>query len=116
VFEVPRELIMQCDYLAPPLWGWEDSVAYQLDMFPISDDLQAALERWAREWDTQSFGALAGDDPPGPEVAAHDREGVRLWRLLRAELGPGFRVGLRTLTDDPIWDDAELARLLPDGV
>lgn len=61
---------------------------------PLTDDLRAALQRWADAYDR----ILNHSDPPNSGFAdpskpeAFEAEGMRLWRELQAQWGPNWSV------------------------
>jgi hypothetical protein len=115
---MPRRIYLMTDYESSSLWTDEpEHSMVGLGGLPLSSATKRALEVWsAREWDF-----LAGEesgDPMTEEYEAHDREGLRLWSVVRQELGSDFEVGYAVFDPDPgdvlgaskrvVWDPADL--------
>ena len=105
---VPLKLVT--DYHCAPLWLdstsslWRDTDwvgPIEPEELPLSRELRAALRAWAATYDR----TLNDDYPPdsgfasAAEEAAFEAEGRRLWRALRAELGPSWPVAYFSRAD-----------------
>lgn len=66
---------------------------------PISDDLEADLQEWARVFDAHHDWQQGWDDA---DVAAqHQSTGYELHRRLQTQLGQGYEVELRMWEHEP---------------
>ena len=84
------------DYDCHPLWLVLPDGVKNLDpaTLPISTDLRQTLKDWAASYDkTLNEGDPANSGfPSEAEESQFESTGIRLWDLLRSELGPGFEV------------------------
>jgi hypothetical protein len=111
--ETPKRIVLMCDYGADPLWSGEGGEMLALEYVPLSDETRAALRRWADEWDAlrPSYEPPPPDDP---RMVAHEAEGMRLWKIVREELGSDYLVGFREWANPHIrpvtaWSPEEVA-------
>jgi len=94
-----RSIKLMWDYNCSPLWHHREEDVGDIDpnTLPLSTATKDRLEAWAAFPDAK----LDRNYPPDTvwtdeESAAHEAEGRALWRLLRTELGPNFRVAYRS--------------------
>jgi hypothetical protein len=94
----PKRVVLMCDYTADPLWSGEGGEMLPLEYVPLTDETKTALRRWADEWEAlrPTYEPPPSDDP---RMLAHEGEGIRLWKLVREELGPDYLVGFREWAD-----------------
>ena len=74
--------------------------------FPLTDDLRAAIRRWAEAYDrtlNQDYPPDSGFADPS-EQEAFEVEGVRLWRELQAQLGPDWGVAYYSDRDSKLYE------------
>lgn len=79
------------DYGADPVWAKDGMV--DLDTLPISASLRARLRAWNSQW--EDLLGVAANRYAIVDEDAHKRwrdEGAELARVLRTELGRGYRV------------------------
>ena len=98
------------DYNCWPLWRHrqEDVDNIDPDTLPLSTVTKDRLEAWAAFPDAK----LDRNYPPDTvwtdeETAAHEAEGRALWRLLRNELGSGFRVADHSYKERRVLEEEE---------
>jgi hypothetical protein len=83
------------DYGCHPLWEYSDDASLDLyanpdpTTLPLSKQAIEDLNAWARWFDSfiNLHDPYNSRDVPPEERAAFDREGRRLWKVLREELG-----------------------------
>jgi hypothetical protein len=101
---------LMADYDCWPLWWAGDRAPGNLDpaTLPLGPATLVRLDRWAAAFDAGLDRADPAASPaPSPAaVAAFEREGVALWRRLRAELGPAYQV---------VYHSSRLARVVADS-
>jgi hypothetical protein len=91
-----KQLKVMADYGGTVLWGVGAADVGPIDprALPLTDDLRAAIRRWADAYDR----TLDQDCPPDSgftdpaEQEAFEQEGMRSWRELQAQLGPDWGV------------------------
>lgn len=91
-----KQLRLHADYALTVLWGVhpEELGPFHPDELPLTEDLRAAIMRWAEVYDN----TLDPDHPEdagfktSAEAKAFDEEGLRLWKELQSQLGPDWRV------------------------
>jgi hypothetical protein len=91
-----RTIKLMWDYQCWPLWE-PGSAHYALepDALPLSAGTKERLARWAAIPDAKHelFGHVPAEEVwTEAEIEALESEGRELWRILRSELGQGFRV------------------------
>jgi hypothetical protein len=113
-----RTLKLMTDYNCPPLWESGGDVGpVELDTLPLSPALRKALQAWADTYD----GILNRDDPASSGWArqedrhSFEREGLRLWGALQAELGPAVRIVYHSEMDHRVHEPEEIERGLTEG-
>jgi hypothetical protein len=95
-----RRIKLMPDYEADPVWSDDPDdpgcgCMIELEELPISAELRDRLRRWADAYELNDdwMGVKPADSPWTPQFAAEfEAEGRQLWLLLRAELGPTWRV------------------------
>jgi len=92
---VDKVLKLMPDYQCHPLWKAGGEIGkVSPDELPLANDLRAALRVWASVYDK----TLNQEYPPDSgfasraEEEAFEVEGWRLWRELKTQLGPGYKV------------------------
>ena len=84
------------DYQCWPLWWAEKDQVGNIDpkQLPLSISTQQALLRWADTYDKSLNMEDPASSPPwtAEESANFEKEGLRLWRVLRKELKDNYRV------------------------
>lgn len=113
-----RTLKLMTDYNCPPLWESGGDVGpIELDTLSLSPALRTALQAWADTYD----GILNRDDPASSGWASQEdrrsfeREGLRLWGALQAELGPAVKIVYHSEMDHRVHEPEERARALAGG-
>src|SRR4051812_48442713 len=109
----PQALFVAPDYSADGLWYQSDGAHAYLDDLPLSDETKVALRQWSRWFD----GTLdVREREPGQryfatadEARRFDYESVRLWAVVRDELGPAWPVQYRSGRDPLPRRAAEVA-------
>ena len=112
------------DYESSSLWDPETEYMVRLEGLPLRPETKAALEAWsATLWDflgreREGPGGISISNVSDEELEAHEREGQRLWHLVRDELGDDFEVGYGVLGPDPddpygaikriVWDPSAI--------
>lgn len=104
-----QHIKLMADYECWPLWWAGDAEPGNIDpnRLPLSPATIARLEVWADTFDA----TLNRDDPmassfPSPEASqAFDDEGLALWRQLRDELAPEYKVSYYSLKQRRLFDD-----------
>jgi hypothetical protein len=90
-----------------------------LDQLPLTVETKRALEAWSEDlWGLFDADLSQAGDLRDREQA-HARQGLRLWRAVRDELGPGFEVGYAVFDPHPedefaatkriVWDPKDLS-------
>ena len=94
---MPKRIKLMADYGCDPLWWMVGSgKAGDIDptTLPLKPETIERLQKWAAIYD----GILNQDDPASSDFEnsaaelAFDREGIKLWHLLRKELSPEYEV------------------------
>lgn len=89
-----KHVRLMADYKSFPVWYSGGDLVGEVDpkVLGISDALRQYLQKWVAWFDS----TLDWDDPghswPEQDRANFDREGMRLWRRLRQEIGHTWRV------------------------
>lgn len=91
-----KQLKLMAEYGGTVLWGVGAADVGPIDphSLPLTDDLRAAIQRWADAYDRTldtDYPEDAGFADPS-EQEAFEAEGMRLWRELQAQLGRDWSV------------------------
>ena len=102
-----REIYLMCDYGTQPVWWAENGVGGSVDELPLSAETRSQLLAWAARYESG-----ATDDrewASDRELDEFEAEGIRLWGLVRSELGSEWRVGYHSeIEGRRVWDPDEL--------
>lgn len=88
-----KELIIECDFGADPIWCGHCLANLELDEMPLSEVLLTELTTWMcafGEWiDIENDSFIEGTEHL---AEAHDKQGVLLAQKVAAELGTGVTI------------------------
>ena len=93
-----RNLKLMADYYCWPVWDLDDDPTFDPEALPITEDLSIRLRKWADAYDAtlnQTYppeGNFESEDAKQAFIERFGAEGEALWRDLRAQLGPNYRV------------------------
>lgn len=116
-----RRIYLMADYDSSSLWTDEPShFMVSAERLPLTRGTADALAAWS----AQCWEFLEHDEDAAwraEQAPLHDAEGVRLWRVVRQELGDEYEVGFAVFdaanpvspgsgTKRIVWDPADLDR------
>lgn len=92
------------DYSADPV-AWEpDGAIAQLDELPLSEETKTQLREWADWYEAGGVPGRKHHWSSPEDLDRFDREGRRLWKLVRDELGSEWTVGyFSEPTGERLW-------------
>ena len=109
-----KRIYLMTDYDSSSLWT-DEPFHYMVsaDSLPLRRETAAALAEWSRKL----FEFLEHEDDAewlAEQEPLHDREGLRLWRVVREELGSDYEVGFAIFEPDPVDPDDAVKRIVWD--
>lgn len=101
---MPRNIRLMPDYYCWPLWDMDSVGNLDPNQLPITPELRVRLQRWAEAYDATlnlaepQTSVFASEDAERAYRERFAAEGEAIWRELRAQLGPSYRVYYRDET------------------
>lgn len=96
----PRTILLFCDYFADPVWTYPKRAMLRVDGLPLSDMTKDALKQWAARYD--ELRKTGFEWPRLDDAEQFEHEGRRLWRTVQEELGPAWKVGYLSASENRV--------------